>query len=87
MSDEEGVPWDLAQGIRQRIAVLSPPARDVLHAAAVFEVDVRVAAVIEYAELIAEAEINRATAELLRREVRCDLDFSFGDVAFNIYIR
>ena len=34
-SDEERVPWDLAQGIRQRIAVLSPSAQDVLHAAAV----------------------------------------------------
>ena len=45
------------------------------------------AAVLEHAEFVAQAEIDRATAELLRRQLGRDLDFSFGDVAFNIYIR
>src|SRR5262249_3884263 len=62
-------------------------AHDVLQAAAVLEVYVRMAAVLEHAEFVSQTKIDRATAELLGRGLRGDLDLTGCDVAFDVYIR
>ena len=48
------------------------------------QVDERVAAMLEDAELVAQAEIDGAASELLRRKSGRDLDLSLLEVAVDV---
>ena len=50
------------------------------------QVDVGIPAVFEHVEFVAQAKIDRAAAELFRRQLGCNLDFSLRDVALDVHM-
>ena len=62
-------------------------AHEVLEAGAVSQVYIRMATVLEDAELVAQPKIHRAAPELLGWQLGGDFDFPHCDVALDVYIR
>src|SRR6202011_6007503 len=50
------------------------------------QIDERVPAVLENAEFVSQAEIHRAASELLRRQLRRDLNLALGDVPPDVHV-
>src|SRR4029077_159237 len=62
-------------------------AHQLLDGSAILQVDERVAAVLEDAELVTQAEIDRAASELLRGQGRSDLDLALRDIFVDVGVR
>jgi len=62
-------------------------AHQLLDSGAVLKVDKSVAAVLEDAELVAQAKIDRTASELLGRKGGGDLDLSLFKIAMDIDVR